>query len=102
MKYGRSTTAILTVKDVMGVQQKKSKFTIPRNVQHVIIKMNSLPSLDVIRYFLLRRDYFQELMGVEEAVGNFEKVADITELKGDLLLEVDMRGKSRKYELAIR
>jgi hypothetical protein len=64
--------------------------------------VNALPSLDVIRSFLLRRDYFQELVGVEEAAGNFEKAADMAELKGDLLLEADMREKAGQYELAIK
>jgi hypothetical protein len=64
--------------------------------------VNALPSLDVIRSFLLRRDYFQELLGVEAAAGNFEKAADIAELKGDLLLEAEMHEKAGQYGLAVK
>ena len=64
--------------------------------------VKAFPSLDVIRSFLLRRDYFKELLRIEEAAGNFEKAAEMAELEGDLLLEADMREKAGQYGLAVK
>jgi hypothetical protein len=73
-----------------------------KDTQSMMIFVNALPTLDLIRSFLLKKDYLDELLEVEAAAGNFEKAAETAEMKGDLLLEAEMLLKAGKYGLAIK
>ncbi|GLJ34015.1 hypothetical protein SUGI_0684140 [Cryptomeria japonica] len=64
--------------------------------------VKAFPTMDLIRSFLSSKDYFDELLGIEEANGNYFEAAEVAGTKGDLLLEVVMLEKARNYEQAIK
>ncbi|CAK9141768.1 unnamed protein product [Ilex paraguariensis] len=57
-------------------------------------------SMDLRRNFLKSLDCLDELLLLEEELGNFVEAAEIAELRGDLLLEADLLGKARHFKEA--
>ncbi|GLJ29442.1 hypothetical protein SUGI_0580410 [Cryptomeria japonica] len=49
--------------------------------------VKAFPTMDLIRSFLSSKDYFDELLGIEEANGNYFEAAEVAGMKGDFLLE---------------
>ncbi|KAJ7967046.1 UvrD-like Helicase, ATP-binding domain, P-loop containing nucleoside triphosphate hydrolase [Quillaja saponaria] len=54
-------------------------------------------SMDLMREFLRSLGLFDELLLLEEELGNFLEAASIAKLRGDILLEADLLGKSGKF-----
>ncbi|KAJ7942731.1 UvrD-like Helicase, ATP-binding domain, P-loop containing nucleoside triphosphate hydrolase [Quillaja saponaria] len=51
-------------------------------------------SMDLMREFLRSSGLFDELLLLEEELGNFLEAANIAKLRGDILLEADLLGKA--------
>ncbi|XP_059063780.1 uncharacterized protein LOC131856266 [Cryptomeria japonica] len=64
--------------------------------------VKAFPTLDLVRSFLWNKGYFDELLRIEVANGDFVRAAEVAEMKGDLLLQADMLEKAEKYEEAIK
>ncbi|GLJ34038.1 hypothetical protein SUGI_0684590 [Cryptomeria japonica] len=64
--------------------------------------VKAFPTMDLIRSFLWRKDYFDELLGIEETNGNFIQAAEVAEMKGDLLCEAVMLERAEEYEKAFK
>ncbi|GLJ34036.1 hypothetical protein SUGI_0684510 [Cryptomeria japonica] len=58
-----------------------------RDTKSMMKFVKAFPTMDLIRSFLWRRDYFDELLEIEETNGNFIQAAQVVEMKGDLFLE---------------
>ncbi|KAK9757967.1 hypothetical protein RND81_01G197400 [Saponaria officinalis] len=57
-------------------------------------------SLDTMRAFLKKSECFDELMTLEEELGNFSMAADIARERGEFLVEADLLHKGRHFEEA--
>ncbi|WOL05870.1 hypothetical protein Cni_G14601 [Canna indica] len=61
-----------------------------------------LPFLDVVRHFLNSRNLLDDMLTVEQELGNYLEAANIARIKGDLLLEAELYEKANRFEEATR
>ncbi|OIT32628.1 putative helicase magatama 3 [Nicotiana attenuata] len=62
--------------------------------------VKAFPSMDRKRKFLKSRECLDELLLLEEELGNFTEAAEIAWLEGNILREADIIGKARDFDKA--
>ncbi|XP_059277094.1 uncharacterized protein LOC132031229 [Lycium ferocissimum] len=62
--------------------------------------VKAFPSIDMKRNFLKSRGCLDELLLLEEELGNFTEAAEIARMEGDILREADLTGKAGDFDKA--
>ncbi|XP_060209393.1 uncharacterized protein LOC132636503 isoform X2 [Lycium barbarum] len=62
--------------------------------------VKAFPSIDMKRNFLKSRGCLDELLLLEEELGNFTEAAEIARMEGDILREADITGKAGDFDKA--
>ncbi|XP_062105588.1 uncharacterized protein LOC133817181 isoform X2 [Humulus lupulus] len=70
------------------------------NIKSMMRFIEAFYSMDSIRQFLRLLGCFDELMSLEEKLGNFVEAADIAKLRGDILVVIDLLEKAGKFKEA--
>ncbi|GLJ34029.1 hypothetical protein SUGI_0684370 [Cryptomeria japonica] len=99
---GRCETCQRVKIEVEYLRTSATHFRDKKDTKTMMKFVKAFPTLDLINSFLWNNEYFDELLQIEVANGDFVRAAEMAELKGDLLLQADMLEKAEKYEEAIR
>ena len=73
-----------------------------KDSKQVMKFVKAFNSIDKARNFLKSRGYLDELLSMEEELGNFVEAANIAKMKGDHLLQANMLEKAGHFEASSR